>query len=308
MSRTLLSALRRLRDADNQQLAASELTPGQRRALDEFRIRTGAVRQQRQGRGLIYRITNPVVIEQHYTELVPMESEAIDADLPIRSANIARTRSSKSGQHTHDRAYLLLKGTEGAHWVRDDGESYALDEHTQILGAGALTMGQGIQDDWTTSGELWLVENQAVFDRLDWLPSDNIASVAWYRGQLQNALIDWLAARQRASRIVFFPDYDGVGLQNYLKLKRRLKSQASFWFMPDWELKLQRLGSNDLWNKTVSEFKSVLAQIEQNMCAVEPALMNLIRHMQRNGVALEQEAVFIRVASDPRCSQSVSKK
>ena len=293
MSRPLILALKRLLEAEQRQLGSSELTPSQRRALEEFAARTGSVRQQRQGRGRIYRVISPAIVEQHLQALAPGLRESLDPDLPRRSRNIARYRDSKSGRHQHDSSYLLLKGTPGARWQRCDGARFDLAAETASRGASVLALGPELQDDWTSDGELWLLENQEVFDRLDWLPAGTRASLVWYRGQLENNLIEWLAQRPRASRLVLFPDYDGVGLDNYLRLRRRLGSQVAFWLMPDWEQKLIRYGDNALWNRTAADFRTAVEQLEQQGEPLDPALHQLIGCMSRYGLALEQEAVFL---------------
>lgn len=34
-------------------------------------------------------------------------------------------------------------------------------------------------NSWSTDGDLWLVENQALFDRLDWMPDCDAATLAY---------------------------------------------------------------------------------------------------------------------------------
>ncbi|WP_151703056.1 DUF7281 domain-containing protein [Nitrincola alkalilacustris] len=293
MSRTLQSALLRLLQAENQQLSLSQLTAGQRRALDDFCTRTGAAMQQRQGRGSVYRVLNRAVVEQHLNDMGVLSEP--DSELPQRSINIARSRSSKSGRHAHALTYLLAKGVNGATWLRDDDEVLNLEYDTQRQGAGVFTLGEMGKDEWVTSGSLWLVENQALFDHLDWLPEHNPATLVWYRGQLQNTVIEWLAKRQRAASVILFPDYDGVGLQNYLRLKQRLGRQVQFWLMPNWEQKLKLFGSNELWRKSAEEFESAVRQIQQLPLGDEVEVMALMRAMQTSGLALEQEAVWLTV-------------
>ena len=51
---------------------------------------------------------------------------------------------------------------------------------TDQLGVAALTV--HADSTWYTEHPLWLVENQALFDQLDWLPCAQPASVAYYSG------------------------------------------------------------------------------------------------------------------------------
>ncbi len=288
MSRVLAAALEKLLQAEDA-LPQSALTAAQRRALDEWGQRTRAVRVARQGRGVVYRALSLDVIRQHLRELAPDPAAAQDASLPARAANLARHRATKAGAHGHRRDYLLLKAAHGSLWHDANGRTLALDRQTEAQGAAVLAVGGGMPT-WRSEGALWLVENQALFDRLDWLPTP--ATVAWYRGQVSGALLDWLEDAPRADMLWHFPDYDGVGLQNYSRLRRRLGAQVRFWLMPDWEVRLQRYGNGDLWRKTLREFESAVNALGR-ILEEEEALVRLIDTMRTLGRALEQEAVWL---------------
>ena len=291
MSRVLAAALGKLLQAEDA-LPQSALTAAQRRALDEWGQRTRAVRVERQGRGVVYRALSSDVIRQHLRALAPDPAAAQDASLPARAANLARHRASKAGAHGHRRDYLLLKAAPGSLWHDANGRTLALDRQTEAQGAAVLAVCGGMPA-WRSEGALWLVENQALFERLDWLPAP--ATVAWYRGQVSGALLDWLADAPRAGTLWHFPDYDGVGLQNHLRLRRRLGAQVRFWLMPDWETRLARFGQNALWRKTAREFESAVSGLE-TILEPDAPLRRLIASMRRLALALEQEAVWLPVA------------
>ena len=292
MSRALRTALDKLCQADKGQLAASTLTPAQCRALDNFARQTRSVVTHTKGRGVVYHIQQPAIVEQRRRELSPHPTQPLNPNLPPRAVNIARTRSSKAAHHHHERHYLLLKACHGpAVWQDQYGQQFDLSEITARLGGALLTTDTPSQ--WRTSGLLWLVENQAVFDQLDWIPSDahQGSSVIWYRGQLPNALLDWLAAYPRASQILFFPDYDGVGLLNYAHIKKRLGDNVHLWLMPNWSMHLQQYGRNDLWQASHPQFKSAVQHLAK--LPPEPTVQSLIQAMQRHALALEQESVWL---------------
>ena len=290
--RALATALARLLEGGSGRLAGSKLTTAQRRALDEFRARTGAVQQQRSGRGVIYLVTDRTVVERHLQELSPLDVTQQEHALPQRAANIARTRSSKAGPHGHETYYLLLKARGPVHWQSERGHTLDLQQATDLQGAAVLAIGGDNADDWYSASALWLVENQALFDRLDWLPGNEAASVACYGGQLRTRLLHWLQARPRAPHIHLFPDYDGVGLHNYLRIRQRLGDQVSLWMMPHWEQRLRRFGSNALWQDTARDFRAALPGL-RSMAADEAPLQHLLLLMQQLGLALEQEAVWL---------------
>ncbi|KHA56409.1 hypothetical protein NM74_11770 [Aeromonas hydrophila] len=291
MSRSLISALRKLRQAPEGRLANSQLSEGQRRELTSFAQATGSIQSRRLGGGVVFEVSLPEVVEQQWRLLVPVEVFEPTGDLPIRARNIASTRSSKGSEHRHEIGYLLLKAGPGqVDWRDEKGHLLDLRASTDQFGAAALAIYTG--STWQTEHPLWLIENQALFDRLDWLPSSGSASIAYYSGQLSNTLINWLAEYQRAPEIVFFPDYDGVGLLNYARIRAKVGSRVSFWLMPNWSERLARFGCPSLWQDTQREF-TVMQKHPVATCFT-PELMALIRQMQRQGLALEQETVWLQ--------------
>lgn len=292
MSRALRQALDKIIGSQDGKLAGSKLTEAQRTALNQFMRQTAAISHQTSGRGVIYRIKDPVTVERHWREISPSAGDVLDADLPNRAANIAQSRMSKSAAHGHECYYLLLRAVGNANWYSDNGDCLDLQDVTQKLGSAVLAIGGDCEQSWYTQSELWLVENQALFDRLDWLPKGCNATVAYYSGHVRKQLIDWLASSKRVPRIWLFPDYDGVGLSNYLRIKQALGCQVKFWMMSHWEQRLIRYGNNKLWQDTAREFNAALPGLLP-MIQDEPELCLLLEAMQRNGLALEQEVVWI---------------
>lgn len=132
------------------------------------------------------------------------------------------------------------------------------------------------------------MENQALFDRTDWLPTGTQATLLYYGGQLDGRLLAWLGQRPRASRVVLFPDYDGVGLSNFARLHAQLGEACECWLMPDWQSKPAHYGNQKLWRDTLQEFTNAVTQLPDY-------LSPLTEQMRRSGVALEQEAVWLPV-------------
>lgn len=288
MSRALADALEKLLAAGT--AAATQFTPAQRRQLDVFARHTGALRLITQGRGASYQLTDALLAQSHLQALRPLAKLALDPDLPSRANNIARTRNSKGRGHAHETSYLLLKAIgPGVTWQRGDGELFDLSGNTKIAGASAIAIAPA--DGWSTSEPIWLVENQALFDRLDWLPGGAHGSLVYYGGQLSNVLLDWMAQRERTRRIIFFPDYDGVGLLNYARLVEKSLSSIEFWLMPGWLDLLQKYGNNGVWKKTQKEFNAALTRLQTT--GMPPELGALCRALSLHGLALEHESVWL---------------
>ncbi len=132
------------------------------------------------------------------------------------------------------------------------------------------------------------MENQALFDRTDWLPVGTQATLLYYGGQLDGRLFAWLGQRPRASRVVLFPDYDGVGLANFARLL--CTAWRCLRMLVDARLAKQAgtLWSQRLWQDTFREFTSAVLQLPDY-------LGPLTEEMRQSGLALEQEAVWLSV-------------
>lgn len=285
-------------------LPVSAFTPAQRRALERFGQQTGAVQFLARGSGGSYRISNPAVFALHLRTLSPeafvspcqasqdAEPASHDAgpashgaDLPSRAHNIGHRRDSKAGRHAHDAGYVLLKATGPLDWHAPTRDLHLpLAAHTRDFGAACLRITP--DDDWHTGAPLWLIENQALFDRTDWLPPGPAVTLLYYNGQLSDLLVRWLAARPRGSRLIHFPDYDGIGLANFARLHAQLGDACHFWLMPGWADSLQRYGSHALWLRTLDPFLRVRPDLPSHLAP-------LLTQMELNGLALEQEAVWL---------------
>ena len=267
-------------------LPASKFTAAQRMALDQFARQTGAVNCLRQGRGDVYSVCDQAVFDAHVTQLSPQVEPSIAEQLPLRAQHVAHARDSKARRHQHDQYYPLLKAVgDAVSWHEAErGAELALSAATRDFGAASLSIQS--DDAWHSEQALWLVENQALFDRTDWLPEGTHATLLYYGGQLDGRLLSWLGHRPRASQVTLFPDYDGVGLSNFARLREALGDACDFWLMPQWESKLARYGSVQLWRDTLRHFTAAVAQL--------PApVRELTEQMQHLGMALEQEAVWL---------------
>ena len=308
MSRALAAALVRLLEGASNPLQvracqASAFTSLQRRALEDLARSTGALRLKPEGRGSVYEVISVEVLTTHLRALRPKQASEIDPALPRRAANIALSRSSKGHSHAHKLHYLLVKSISGSviwrgrfHKAAEEqgtekrhGRTFDLSQATDVAGAGVLAITE--DDDWRSDGPLWLVENQALFDRLDWLPVGSKGTVAYYAGQLPGKLLKWLAYRPRAQEVIMFPDYDGVGLLNYARVLEVCASSTRFWLMPDWSRLLTTYGSHVVWRNTQSDFEAAVPRLQA--AQAPPEVMAMCSALSAQGLALEHESVWL---------------
>ncbi|TIC80286.1 DUF7281 domain-containing protein [Crenobacter intestini] len=281
--RTLLAALSKFRG--HAELPVSQFTKAQQFVLDRFAGQTRALLRKAQGRGGVYQVLQQEILAAHLNALSPGGSADLGG-LPARARHIANARNSKSAAHRHDKYNLLFKACSAqVSWKETQAATLLpLSDHTRDFGVAALSITPS--DHWQTDQDLWLVENQALFDRTDWLPTATKGSIAYYGGQLNGVLLAWMATRERAPRVILFPDYDGVGFANYTRLHQLLGERCTFWLMPDWREKLAVYGNRQLWQDTRAELERVQPQLPSS-------LNELLEQMAIQGLALEQESVWL---------------
>jgi len=85
MDRTLRAALVKLHG--QQTLPASQFTAAQRSALDRFARQTGAVICQRQGRGDVYRVSDPRLFDTHRPCCTKPTYSSVCSSLTIEASN-----------------------------------------------------------------------------------------------------------------------------------------------------------------------------------------------------------------------------
>lgn len=291
MSRTLAAALSKLLTTEKG-MASSNFSSAQQLALQDFARKTQAIRLVPQGRGSQYQILNQQVVQSHLNQLSPITDRDILKELPQRAVNVARYRDSKGAASGHGRGYLLLKciGNE-AIWRNEAKHAVVnLKSATALCGAAALSI--KATDGWCSDTPLWLVENQALFDDLRWLPPESSGTICYYAGNINGVMLDWLGYSPRAPKIILFPDYDGIGLKNFVRIRERVGAGAEFWLMNNWEELLHRHGNQQIWIDNFSNFIDAVTRLNA-LEDIPLALMTLCSAMQNAGLALEQEAVFL---------------
>ncbi|MGR8935004.1 MAG: DUF7281 domain-containing protein [Gammaproteobacteria bacterium] len=278
--------------ASPEPLTASTFSAGQRAALQQFARDTRLLDIVKQGRATVYRLIDRERAADYLRALQPLDAAQLPDHLPSRSRNIGSERDSKKGHTSHGAYYLLLKAWHKSAYWQNGSNTLPAAQLTAQFGAAALHIAPG--DAWRSDSALWLVENQALFDRCDWLPGGFSGCLAYYAGHLPELLLRWLAEQPRTDSIVLFPDYDGIGLANYARLAAKLHpgTELNFYWLPEWQTKLPRFGNATLWRKTRPQFENAMQRL-QAMQMVSEEFATLAQLAQFHGKALEQEAIWL---------------
>jgi hypothetical protein len=174
-------ALKRL-VANEQPLNASDFTQSQRKELEQFALNNRLIEVKKQGNGVVYRMTDRQSIINYVRQLHPLDYELMLSLLPKRSRNIGTDLSSKKGQSGHDSSYLLMKSWDCDVVWRCGNNTMKPSELTKLLGVAAMQV--STNNAWHCNRPLLLVENQALFDRCDWLPDGFNGCLVYYAGQI----------------------------------------------------------------------------------------------------------------------------
>jgi hypothetical protein len=169
----------------------------------------------------------------------PLVDPVATAALPARSQNIARRRSSKAGQTTHDVQPVLLK------WFESDPDA-PLAQLTRQNGLVGLTSdrlhGLNLPQPW------WLltVENWESFYRLDYLEPTSSIMAVYLGGQVAEVTLTALAElTPPPERVLHFGDYDWAGLAIFQRVQAALPT-ASLYVPANIETLFQRHGNRKL--------------------------------------------------------------
>ncbi|MFM8341894.1 MAG: hypothetical protein ACKN9F_06705 [Methylomonas sp.] len=288
---SLSLAIKRLLDSE-QPLKQSEFSIPVRKQLDEFALRTRQIEVMREGRSTVYRILNRAALQNYYQQLHPIDPSDLFEDLPNRSRNIGVNRNSKKGRSGHETYYLLMKA-----WDEDvvwQNGQHTLPVATLTHQFGAAVLQINTDQAWLCNRPLLLVENQALFDRPDWLEFDFDGCLIYYAGQISDWVLKWFAILPRSQQLVLFPDYDGIGLSNYLRLAETLpKSTAlKFFWRSDWQRKLVEFGDAEIWANTRTQFENAFTKLD-NLGLADECFRELAFLAQRHGKSLEQESIWL---------------
>jgi len=285
----LIEALKSLLVSKNG-LNASAFSASQRKVLEEFAKQTRLIEIRKHGRSTVFRYLNHQGVFDFLAMQQPLET--VPQNIPVRSQNIGLQRDSKKGQSTHETSYLLMKcWHESVFWKNGETTFYP-EKLTREFGVAALQI--QVNQAWQSHFPLLLVENQALFNCPNWLPENFDGCLIYYAGQLSNVVLRWFAEQKRAEKVILFPDYDGVGLSNYVRLARALhgKSKLEFFWLPNWEQKLVTFGNVEIWQNTRRQFENALKNLAK-MNLLTADFVKLGDLSQRHAKTLEQEAIWL---------------
>lgn len=271
----------------------SSLSSGARRDLQPL-FAGGALVEEAAGRGSVVVVRRPDVLLQWAHRKFPAYAGKWEALGPSKRAQaVLQRRDSKAGGATAGPNVLHLRAGAGVVASIDDAE-FPVGQLTERHGVAACL----IQTDTKLllKGTAALIENLVCFlEYRTIIPSVNIALNS--SGRVSEALVQCLSRSSFHGSLLHLPDYDPVGLADYLRLKARLGDRVQLFVPADLESRFAAFGNTALIAEKPRN-RSLLEAMGNTSwpCAESAKVFRLIRD---SGSGLEQESLLLSMNGLP---------
>jgi hypothetical protein len=281
----ILAQLQRLREHGTlaRSLCSGSLLQTLRPLID-----AGVVADERSGAGRRLVVRDRSALAQFVrTEFPDVETSP---GTSTRLVGVARFRDSKA---------LPNDGPEIVN-VRAWQES-ALRREEQPVEAARMTAAHGVfsfllenPSPYQLSGRCALVENPAVFAHLErvGLPVD---LAIHGNGRVSQRIVEWLGGQMSSTFTLFhLPDYDPVGLSDFVRLRDRLGPRVALYLPPDLHLRFAWFANRGLLDNPTS--RTLLARLREKE---SPEIQQVLALIQKHNAGLEQEALLLPLPAGP---------
>jgi hypothetical protein len=261
---------------ENGSVATSGISLIVKNDIEKF-LDAGLIRWEKKGAGARY------VVNHKESIRTLLQSSGYHGDqrhLTPRAQAVARHGDAHKGLDNN--LLLILSAAGFAEW--SDGENtLAPANHVEQFGISSLLVKPG--DHWHTKQPVGLVENLdlVIYASQYFKKTDFQGSLIYYSGWLSRKFLNWLTETTRAPSYVIFPDYDIVGIKNYLIAKARLGDALTMYIPSDIEDLLVRFGTDldSTSDRTVIESSK------------DTDALRLYKTLLKTGRSLHQESILL---------------
>lgn len=270
--------------SDKSSLPSSSMSKADRRRIQSL-FDAGVLAEEKSGAGRRLIVRNQQALQAFVLTMYPSGLEGFKGDLPARSKAVADRRDSKKTIGKNP-VTVLVRGFNGCTFEKN-GAHLPVAEWTRSAGVAALCLES--MRGWKCKGTIGTVENLETFWNIDKLaPFVDLAVYA--EGRIGADVLKWLTSIEMIeTQILHFPDYDPVGMDEYLRIKNACSERASLYRPEDLEKLFNLYGKAQL----LRDSSAVLARLRKSDDSDVRYVVDL---MDRCGVGLEQEALLIVTA------------
>jgi len=247
-------------------------------------LASGVLRRERAGGGSRLVVADAAALRQAITALFPAGLEGAltgRAGLDSRHQAVVRRGDAKAAARGAV-APVLLRGFGGAVLRRGEQE---LDLGAWTAAGGLAAIDLDPDRPWQLAGTVAVVENLEPFRHVELLVPGLDAAV-YAGGRLPGRVSTWLAGPALAAcRFIHCGDYDPVGLDEYLRLRRLCPGRVTLHVPADLEARVARHGNSELLARSTAVLRRLRA-------CDDPAVLGVVAILDRHGRGLEQEAML----------------
>lgn len=287
--------------------SASQLSPQMSRRLRPLFDAT-ILDREISGRGEIVVVRDITALERWIAREYPAAGGRWQvAESHARARAIALRRSSKSGTHGVVRGILHLRSpADPLLDIAIDGADLPVGPLTRRHGLAATLINDASR--LQTETRLALIENLELFLQAESVLPDR-PLMLHSAGAISDRLIGCLARSSFPSPLLHLPDYDPVGLRDYLRLRQMLGDRVSLFVPTDLEERFDQFGDRDLLTKKPRN-RSLLAKLAHVTWPC-PESARVFALVKSTGCGLEQECLLLEpaeAAPEPRSIQNIGEQ
>ncbi|PAW88552.1 MAG: hypothetical protein B9S33_04575 [Pedosphaera sp. Tous-C6FEB] len=244
----------------------------------------GVVVDERAGAGRCLVVRDPEAFAEFCRRLFP--------DLPTapsvssRVSGIAHFRDSKTYASDTPTVLTLRAWSDTALWR--SGQPVPAAQATAAHGVFSFALAPGGQ--YELRAPCALVENPAMLLAFEQLGVTSAVPIALYAGgRVSERVLNWLAHSSAPGfRLVHFPDYDPVGMSEFVRVRAALGDRATLHLPAGLGEVFSRFANPDLLRREASQ--ALLPALRNNPLPEVRAVLDLI---EGHNAGLEQEALLI---------------
>lgn len=276
MSRQLARFYQELLDSSF--VTYSSLNSSSKAEADRLQM-LGAVIKRPRGRGFRIEVENELLIQSESSRIFPSGLEAALTPIETRHQSVIALKDAKANNVHYPTVDFRILDPErvtclGSKIIQD-GVNWSVVFSVSIL--------ESSLSDLHISGDLVLIENQEVF--LFANPSfPDASALMWYSGRLKKERLEWI--QNNVESVLHCPDFDPVGLQEYLLYKEVLGDKLQM-HIPDGLDDSFKFAKPSLFDDN----KKFMPSILESPFHDEDSL-RILYLIQKHHAGLEQESAF----------------
>lgn len=241
---------------------------------------SGVLGRARSGGGMVVEVRDPETLARFYRKRYPSDGNAVSG--PPRARAVGMLRNAKRVARTNMEP-VLVRAKDLAVCTRD-GVQCDLRAATVQTGAACLILEAG--RFWALRADVAIVENLECFLHFDKMGVS--ATVALYAsGRLSDLALRWIGSPELSQcRFVHSGDYDPVGLDEFLRLKKVVGDRARLHIPPNLRDLVATYGRPEL----LRDSEAVLMRLR---ASADPGVCSVVDSLNETGCGLEQESLLI---------------